>query len=200
MMNILGLTGSVAMGKSTVADMFRDLGVPVHDADASVHALYSDPAFAARVDALFPGTMVGGVIDRARLGSHVLNDTAAMASLEKLVHPAVHAMERDFLADQRAAASPLVVLDIPLLFETGGADRCTHVAVVSAPADMQRARALARPGMTVEKFEAILSRQVSDAEKRACADIVIDTGTTLDDTRAQVKAVVEKLAPGAARP
>ena len=191
-MIVLGLTGSIGMGKSTTAKMFIDEGVPVHDADEAVHRLYSGVA-APLIEARFPGTVVAGVVDRERLGRAVLGDAQAMRDLEAIVHPLVRADSEAFLARHRAAGAPLVVLDIPLLFETGGRDRVDEVLVVTAPAQMQRERVLARPGMTEEKFAAILARQVPDAKKRAEADHVIDTGAGMAAARRMVKALVARL-------
>ncbi|MGE3928503.1 MAG: dephospho-CoA kinase [Lautropia sp.] len=191
-MIVLGLTGSIGMGKSTTAAMFRDVGVPVHDSDEAVHRLYAGPA-APLVEAAFPGTVVDGVVDRARLSEQVLGNREAIGRLERIVHPLVRADADAFLERNRAAGAPLVVLDIPLLFETGGRDRVDKVVVVTAPAEVQRQRVLARPGMTAEKFEAIRARQVPDAEKREQADYVIDTGAGLDGARRAVDAVVAEL-------
>jgi dephospho-CoA kinase len=186
---ILGLTGSIGMGKSTVAQMLRDLGVPVFDADAAVHRLQGpDGALLPAIEEAFPGTTGAGGVDRPRLGAAVFGDRDKLARLEAIVHPAVAAMRLDFLNEN--ADKPLVVFDIPLLYEKGGAQGLDAVAVVSAPASAQRERVLARPGMTVEKFEQILSLQVPDAEKRERADFVIDTGTSLDTTREQVAGIV----------
>ncbi|MBC2670052.1 dephospho-CoA kinase [Novosphingobium piscinae] len=179
------------MGKSAVAAMFADLGVPVFDADATVHALQGPGgALLPAIEAAFPGTTGPDGVDRARLGAAVFGDPAQRRVLEGIVHPAVGAERRAFLA--RHAAAPLVVFDIPLLFETG-ATQVDAVAVVSAPAEVQRARVLARPGMTPEKFAQILALQVPDAEKRARADHVIDTGASLAETRAAVAALVRQL-------
>lgn len=194
-MILLGLTGSIGMGKSTVARFFRDEGVPVYDADAAVHALYADGGAAVGpVGAAFPSAIADGAVDRERLSRLVLNDADALKRLESIVHPLVGAAQMQFLEDARRAGAPVVVLDIPLLFEKGGEKRVDVVAVVSAPADVQRARVLARPGMTVEKFEAILAKQTPDPDKRARADFVIETGGSFDDTRAQVRAVLKALA------
>lgn len=191
-MKILGLTGSIGMGKSTVAGMMRDLGVPVFDADAAVHELQgAHGALVPLIEAEFPGTTGAGGVDRAKLGAAVFGDRDALARLEGIVHPAVAAMRGDFLRDN--AQAPLVVFDIPLLYEKTGDRGLDAVAVVSAPAEVQRERVLARPGMTVEKFEQILGLQVPDAEKRARADFVIDTGTSLDATRKQVAGIVKAL-------
>ena len=191
-MIVLGLTGSIGMGKSTTAAMFREAGVPVHDSDEAVHRLYAGAA-APLVEAAFPGTVVDGVVDRNRLAAQVLGDREAIRRLEAIVHPLVRADAEAFLDRHRRAGARLVVLDIPLLFETGGRGRVDKVVVVTAPAETQRERVLARPGMTPEKFEAILSKQVSDAEKRAMADFVIDTGQGLDHARAAVSAIVSAL-------
>lgn len=189
---LLGLTGSIGMGKSTVAAMLRDLGVPVFDADAAVHELQGPGgALLAPIEAAFPGTTGPEGVKRAELGARVFGNPEALKTLEGIVHPAVARLREAFLADH--ADQPLIVLDIPLLFEKGGNVALDTVVVVSAPADAQRQRVLARPGMTVEKFEQILNLQVPDAEKRARADHVIDTGASLEDTRAQVSALVANL-------
>ncbi|MFO1150176.1 MAG: dephospho-CoA kinase [Alsobacter sp.] len=190
---VLGLTGSIGMGKSTTAGLFREAGVPVHDADATVHALYAGPA-APLIEAAFPGTTGPAGVDRAALGAKVLGDDAAMSRLEAIVHPLVREAEERFLAHARAEGRPVVVLDIPLLFETGGEARCDAVVVVSAPASVQKARVLARPGMTPERFEAILAKQMPDSQKRARADAVIDTGQGIDHARRQVTALLRSLA------
>lgn len=191
----VGLTGSIGMGKSTVAAMLRELGVPVFDADAAVHALQGqDGRLVAAIEAVFPGTTGAAGVDRQRLGARVLGDDAAMARLEAIVHPAVAEERAAFLTAHAGAA--ILVFDIPLLFERGGNTVVDVTLVVSAPADVQRARVLARPGMTPAKFEAILARQLPDAAKRARADHVIDTGTTLAATAAQVAAFVACLARG----
>ncbi len=191
-MIILGLTGSIGMGKSTVAAMFRRLRVPVFDADATVHALQA-PGGAALgpIAAAFPGVVTGGTLDRAALGAAVFGDTARLRTLEAIVHPLVAAARGRFLMRYRTRR--LVVLDIPLLFERGGVEHCDLVAVVSAPADVQRARVLARPGMTAEKYDAILARQTPDADKRARADIVIPTGGSVIVTWRAVRAIVVTL-------
>ena len=192
---ILGLTGSIGMGKSAVAGMFEELGVPVFDADAAVHALQGPGgALLPAIEAAFPGTTGPGGVDRPKLGTAVFGDAAGLKRLEGIVHPAVAAQRAGFLS--RHAATPLIVFDIPLLFEKGGAGGVDAVVVVSAPPDLQRARVLARPGMTAEKFGQILALQVPDAEKRARADFVIDTGCSLDETRAAIKALIAGLAPG----
>ena len=189
---ILGLTGSIGMGKSAVAAMFEGLDVPVFDADAAVHRLQGpDGALLPTIEAAFPGTTGPQGVDRPKLGAAVFGDAQALARLEKIVHPAVGAMRQAFLADH--ADKPLIVFDIPLLFEKGGWEQVDAVLVVSASAEAQRRRVLARPGMTREKFEQILALQFPDAEKRARADHVIDTGVSLAETRHAVQALVHQL-------
>ena len=189
---IVGLTGSIGMGKSTVAAMFADEGVPVFDADAEVHRLQGkDGALLPAIEAAFPGSTGQEGVKRAELGAMVFDDPAALARLEAIVHPAVAEARAAFLA--RHGDAPLVVFDIPLLFEKGGHEAVDRIVVVSAPAEVQRERVLARPGMTAEKFAHILGLQVPDAEKRARADHIIDTGTTLDATRAAVAQLVREL-------
>ncbi|MXO70515.1 dephospho-CoA kinase [Alteraurantiacibacter buctensis] len=191
---ILGLTGSIGMGKSTVAEMFRELGVPVFDADAEVHRMQRPGGeLLPAIEAAFPGTTGPEGVKRSELGARVFSDDTALARLEAIVHPAVRALREAFLIEHWQA--PLVVFDVPLLFEKGGADEVDAVVVVSAPAGVQRARVLAREGMTPDKFAAILSRQMPDAEKRARADHVIDTGTSLAAARTAVKQLVDKLRP-----
>lgn len=192
MMTVLGLTGSIGMGKSTTAKMFVDAGVPVHDSDETVHRLYAGKA-APLVGAAFPGTVIAGSVDRTELARRVLGNAAALKTLETIVHPLVRADADAFLARHRAAGAPLVVLDIPLLFETGGRNRVDKVVVVTAPADIQRARVLARPDMSEEKLAAILAKQVPDAEKRRQADFVIDTGEGMDAARTAVGAIIAEL-------
>lgn len=185
----LGLTGSIGMGKSTVAAMFADEGVPVFDADATVHALQGrGGALVPAIEHAFPGTTSASGVDRAKLGALVLNDSAAIARLEAVVHPAVGAARAAFIARHHAA--PLIVFDIPLLFESGGDAHVDKVAVVSAAPDVQRARVLARPGQSAAKFAAILARQLPDSDKRARADFVIPTDVAPNDTRAAVRAVI----------
>nr|WP_295662354.1 dephospho-CoA kinase [Polymorphobacter sp.] len=188
-MIVLGLTGSIGMGKSTVAAMFRRLKMPVFDADATVHALQAPGGAAiAAIDAAFPGVVADGVLDRVALGAAVFGDGDRLRTLEAIVHPLVAEARARFMVRYRTRQ--LVVLDIPLLYERGGAEQCDLVAVVSAPAEIQRARVLARPGMTPAKFDAILARQVPDAEKQALADIVIPTGGSKIATWRAVKAIV----------
>ena len=191
-MIILGLTGSIGMGKSTTAKMFAEMGVPVNDADAAVHALYQGEAVAP-IEAAFPGTTKTGSVDRAELSRQLANDPSLFKTLEAIVHPLVREKERVFLQRNRDAGAPLVVLDIPLLFETKAEGRVDAVAVVTCDPEIQKERVLKRPGMTEEKFALILSRQVPDQEKRAKADYIIDTSHALDSTRSQVAAIVQTL-------
>jgi dephospho-CoA kinase len=185
----LGLTGSIGMGKSTVAAMFADEGVPVFDADAAVHRLQgSDGALVAEIEAHFPGTTGAEGVNRGALSERVLGEPEQLRQLEALVHPAVAREREAFLA--ASAAAPVVVLDIPLLFEAGGWREVDRIAVVSAPAEVQRTRVLARPGMTAEKFERILARQMPDSEKCARADFVIPTGGSLEETRRAVRRIL----------
>lgn len=196
-MVILGLTGSIGMGKSTTAKLFAEEGVPVHDADAAVHALYEGEA-TPQIEAAFPGTTSGGKVDRQKLGARVVGDAGALKRLEAIVHPLVRKSEQRFLAAARDKGEAVVVLDIPLLFETGGEERVDAVVVVSAPAQEQRRRVLERPGMSEEKFASLLAKQVPDAEKRKRADFVIDTGQGIEPARAQVRAIlaeIDKVAP-----
>ncbi|MDD3799380.1 MAG: dephospho-CoA kinase [Novosphingobium sp.] len=189
---ILGLTGSIGMGKSTVAEMFREAGVPVFDADAEVHKLQGpDGPLLPAIEAAFPGTTGPAGVDRQVLGAKVFGDGDALARLEAIVHPAVAEVRDLFLLEH--AGMPLVVFDVPLLFEKGGWDRVDAIAVVSAPAEVQRRRVLSRPGMTPEKFAHVLELQVPDAQKRTRADYVIDTGTSLAETRAAVGRVIESV-------
>lgn len=192
-MFILGLTGSIGMGKSVTAGLFRARGVPVHDSDAAVHDLYRAAAVAP-VEAAFPGVARDGAIDRAALGARVLDDPAAMKKLESIVHPLVRAASDGFLAQAKAKGAPLVLLDIPLLFETGGEDRCDAILVVTAPAEVQRARVLARPGMTEEKFASILAKQTPDEEKRRRAHFRIDTSHGVEAARRGVDDILRALA------
>lgn len=194
-MILIGLTGSIGMGKSTVAKMFAEAGAPVFDSDAAVHALYArGGAAVAPMSAAFPGVEKDGAIDRQALSAHVLSDPGAIKTIEAIVHPLVGQAQAAFLQQHRDAGTAAVVLDIPLLFEGGRSKFVDKIVVVSAPADAQRERVLARPGMTAEKLDYILSRQVPDAEKRARADVVIDTGCSLDETRAQVRAALDAFA------
>jgi dephospho-CoA kinase len=200
-MKLVGLTGSIGMGKSTTARLFAEAGVPVYDADAAVHQLYAPGGAAVEpLEEEFGDVVVDGAIDRERLSAKVLGDPDAMKRLEAIVHPLVGASRVHFFEKARDAGADIVVLDIPLLFETRGEAAMGAVVVVSAPAEMQRERVLARPGMTTEKFEAILARQVPDAEKRARADFVIDTSQGLEAARAQVNEVLTTLRGGWTRP
>ncbi|MEH3102893.1 MAG: dephospho-CoA kinase [Sphingomonas phyllosphaerae] len=197
-MIVIGLTGSIGMGKSTVAAMFADVGVPVFDADATVHRLQGPGgALVAAIEARFPGTTGPAGVDRAALGQAVLGDDAALRALEAIVHPAVRAERESFLA--RHGDAPLVVFDIPLLFETGGDRDMDFVVVVSASAPVQRERVLARAGMTPKRFDAIYFRQLPDTEKRARADFVIPTDVSLDETRAAVLRVIACVQRGQGR-
>jgi dephospho-CoA kinase len=189
---ILGLTGSIGMGKSTTAKMFAERGVPVNDADGVVHDLYRGKAVPLVAQA-FPEAIVDGVVDRGRLAQAVLGDREALKRLESIVHPLVREAEVAFVAQHRAAGTPLIVLDIPLLFEVGGENRVDRIVVVTAPPEVQRERVLARPGMTEEKFAAIRAKQLPDAEKRARADFVIDTGLGMDSARAAVDRIIGEL-------
>lgn len=191
-MIVLGLTGSIGTGKSTTAGMFHDLGVPVHDADATVHDLYRKEAVAP-VAEKFPEALRDGVIDRKALSAVLAQSPERFGELETIIHPLVRARETAFLDAQRRNGAPLVLLDIPLLYETGGEARVDKVVVVTCDPDMQRQRVLARPGMTEEKFSLILSRQMPDAEKRRRADFLIDTGKGLEAAREQVEEIISKL-------
>jgi len=192
-MFIIGLTGSVGMGKTATARFFAEEGVPVHDADAVVHRLYESGAVSA-IERAFPGTTANGRVDRQKLAARVLGDPAALQRLEAIVHPLVQQAETELLAEAEARGEKVAVLDIPLLLETGGDQRVDAVVVVSAPAEVQYARVLARPGMTLEKLEAILEKQMPDAEKRRRADFVVDTSAGFDAARAQVRAILAAVA------
>jgi dephospho-CoA kinase len=197
-MFILGLTGSIGMGKSTTAKFFAEAGVPVHDADQTVHRLYAGEASAA-IEAAFPGTTTDGKVDRSKLAAQVLGNDAELKRLEAIIHPLVRESEARFLAEAAARGAPVVVLDIPLLFETGGESRVDAVVVVTASPEVQRERVLARPGMTPEKFAALMAKQVPDAEKRRRADFVVDTGQGFDAARAQVRDILARVAKMAKR-
>ncbi|WP_332769947.1 dephospho-CoA kinase [Phenylobacterium sp.] len=200
-MLLLGLTGSIGMGKSTTAAMFREAGIPVYDADAAVADLYVLGGAAVEpLEAAFPGVTKDGVVDREALRTRVLGDDAAMAKLNSIVHPLVGADRVHFFKAAEAAGADMVVLDIPLLYETGGHANMDAVVVVSAPADQQRERVLARPGMTPERLDAILSRQMADAEKRARAHFVVDTGRGLEPARAQVAEIIATMRDPQRRP
>jgi dephospho-CoA kinase len=186
---VIGLTGSIGMGKSTTARFFAEAGAPVYDADAVVHRLYAGEAVPL-VEAAFPGVSTAAGIDRGALAKRVLDDPAALKRLEGIIHPLVRREEMRFLADAERAGAPVVVLDIPLLFETGGERRVDAVVVVTAPPDVQRVRAFSRPGMTEEKFQALQAKQVPDAEKRRRADFVVDTSLGFDFARQQVHGIL----------
>jgi dephospho-CoA kinase len=188
-MFILGLTGSIGMGKSVTAGFFREAGVPVHDSDAVVHRLYEGEAVGP-VEAAFPDVTVDGTIDRAKLSAKLIGNPDAIKRLEAIVHPLVRAVTQRFIEEQKAKGARVVVLDIPLLFETGGEKNVDAVVVVSAPADVQRARVLSRPGMTAERFDALLARQMPDADKRARAHFVVDSSRSFDSARAQVHGIL----------
>jgi dephospho-CoA kinase len=188
----IGLTGSIGMGKSTTAAMFAALGCPVHDADAAVHAIYAGAAVPL-VEAAFPGTVREGAVDRKALSARVLGDPDALRRLEGIVHPLVRAEEARFLEQAAAGGAEFAVLDIPLLFETGRDADMDAVVVVTAPPDVQRARVLARPGMTEETFARILARQMPDADKRARADFIVDTGAGMEAAHAAVVSILRTL-------
>jgi dephospho-CoA kinase len=198
-MRILGLTGSIGMGKSTAAEHFRARGIGVFDADAMVHKLYADAAVPL-IEAAFPGTTAQGQVDRAKLSASLGASQEAFARLEAIIHPLVAGCERDFLAAEHAKGVKFAVLEIPLLFETGGNLKVDTVVVLTTDAATQRARVMARPGMTAERLDAILARQMGDREKRARADFVVDTSGPVADTRAQIDQVLEALdaTPGTA--
>jgi dephospho-CoA kinase len=191
-MFILGLTGSIAMGKSTTAKLFAEEGVAVYDADAAVHRLYEGEA-APEIEAAFPGTTKGGKVDRALLGQRIAGDAEALKFLESIVHPMVGAVRDRFLAEAEARGAGVVVLDVPLLFETGGESRTDAVVVVSAPAAVQRAR-LAERGLPEDRLEALIARQMPDAEKRRRADFVVDTSKGIEDARRQVREILAAVA------
>ncbi|MGD0420183.1 MAG: dephospho-CoA kinase [Xanthobacteraceae bacterium] len=196
---VLCLTGSLGMGKSRTAKFFAEEGVPVHDSDAVVHALYEGEAVPL-VERAFPGAAASGKVDRTKLADMVVGDAAALTRLEAIVHPLVNAAREKFLAEAQACGAPVVVLDVPLLFETGAQRGCDAVVVVSAPPEMQRRRALERPGMTEEKFAALVAKQMPDAEKRRHADFIVDSSRSFEHAHAQVRdilRVVAKLREGA---
>lgn len=195
---VVCLTGSLGMGKSRTAQFFAEEGVPVQDADAVVRELYEGEAVLAIAQA-FPGAVANGKVDRAKLATMVLGDDAALARLEAIVHPLVAAQREKFLAAARANKAKVVLLDVPLLFETRGEQFCDAVVVVSAPADLQRKRAFERPGMTEEKFAALLAKQLPDAEKRKRADFVVDSSQSFDHARAQVRDILRRIATLAKR-
>ena len=197
-MFVLGLTGSIGMGKSTTARLFADEGVPVHDADASVHALYEGEAVPL-VEAAFPGTTDGGKVDRQKLAKMVVGNPQALKRLEAIVHPLVAKARDRFLQAAKVGGSPVAVLDIPLLYETGGEKLVDAVVVVSASPDIQRQRVLERPGMTIEKFEALLAKQMPDAEKRERADFILDSGRGIEAARDQVREILKRVATMSSR-
>jgi dephospho-CoA kinase len=188
-MILLGLTGSIGMGKSTTAKLFAEAGVPVYDADAAVHRLYEGEAVPA-IEAAFPGTTAAGKVDRALLSARVLQDPAAMKQLEQIVHPMLGASRQRFLHDAEQSGAPVAVVDVPLLFETGGENRVDAVVVVTTTSEIQRRRVLARDNMTSETFDTILARQLPDAEKRRRADFVVDTSHGLDPVRARIRDIL----------
>jgi dephospho-CoA kinase len=188
-MIILGLTGSMGMGKSTTAKLFAEAGVPVYDADAAVHRLYEGEAVSA-IEAAFPGTTANGRVDRNRLSAQVVHDPSAMRRLEQIVHPMLGASRQKFLDDAERSGAPVAVVDVPLLFETGGEKRVDAVVVVTTTPEIQRQRILARDNMTGEKLDAILARQLPDAEKRKRADFVVDTSDGLDPVRARIRDIL----------
>ena len=190
-MIILGLTGSIGMGKSTTAKLFAEAGVPVYDADAAVHRLYEGEAVPA-IEAAFPGTTVDGKVDRARLSALVVHDPAAMKQLERIVHPMLGASRKKFLDEAERSGAPVAVVDVPLLYETGGEDRVDAVVVVTTTPEVQRERILARDNMTGEKLDAILARQLPDSEKRKRADFVVDTSHGLEPVRARIRDILEQ--------
>jgi dephospho-CoA kinase len=192
-MFILGLTGSIGMGKSTTAKFFREAGVPVHDSDAVVHRLYAGEAVAP-VEEAFPGTVVHGKVDRAKLSDKLIGNPEAIKRLEAIVHPLVRAVSVRFMQEQAARGARAIVLDIPLLFETGGEKNVDAVVVVSAPPDVQRARVLSRPGITAARLDALLARQMPDAQKRARAHFVVDSSRSFDSARAQVHGILRAVA------
>jgi dephospho-CoA kinase len=190
-MLILGLTGSIGMGKSTTAKLFAEAGVPVYDADAAVHMLYEGEAVPA-IEAAFPGTTMNGKVDRNKLSARVVHDPAAIKQLEQIVHPMLGASRQKFLDDAERSGAPVAVVDVPLLFETGGEKRVDAVVVVTTTPELQRQRILARDNMTSEKLDAILARQLPDAEKRRRADFVVDTSDGLDPVRLRIRDILNE--------
>ena len=190
-MIILGLTGSIGMGKSTAAKLFAEAGVPVYDADATVHMIYEGEA-APAIEAAFPGTTTGGKVDRNRLSAQVVHQPAAIKRLEHILHPMLRSYHQKFLHDAEASGAPIAVVDVPLLFETGGEKRVDAVVVVTTSPEIQRQRILARDGMTGEKLDAILARQLPDAEKRKRADFIVDTSHGLDPVRARIRDILDQ--------
>ena len=192
-MLILGLTGSIGMGKSTTAKLFAEAGVPIYDADATVHRIYQGEA-APAIESAFPGTTVDGKVDRAKLSAKVLHDPAAIKRLEQIVHPMLGASRQKFLDDAEASGALVVVMDIPLLFETGGEKRVDAVVVVTTSPEAQRERIMARGTMTSEALDAILARQLPDTEKRRRADFVVDTSHGLDPVRERIRDILQQVA------
>jgi dephospho-CoA kinase len=192
-MIVLGLTGSIGMGKSTTAKLFAEAGVPVYDADAAVHQLYEGEAVAA-IETAFPGTTVDGKVDRNKLSAQVVHDPAAIKRLEGIVHPMLGASREKFFRDAEQSGAPVAVVDVPLLFETGGDKRVDAVVVVTTTPEIQRQRVLARDNMSVERFDAILARQLPDVEKRRRADFVVDTSHGLDPVRARIRDILNEAA------
>jgi dephospho-CoA kinase len=190
-MHVLGLTGSIGMGKSTTAKLFAEAGVPVYDADATVHKVYEGEAVPL-IEAAFPGTTGNGKVDRVKLSARVVGDDAAMKLLERTVHPLLRKHHQKFLEDAAASGAPVAVVDVPLLYETGGESRVDAVVVVTTSPEAQRARILARDNMTAEKLDAILARQMPDAEKRKRADFVVDTSDGLEPVRAAIKDILAR--------
>ena len=190
-MILLGLTGSIGMGKSTTAKLFAEAGVPVYDADATVHSLYEGEAVPA-IEAAFPGTTANGKVDRHRLSAQVVHDPAAIKRLEGIVHPMLGASRQRFLRDAEQSGAPVAVVDVPLLYETGGEKRVDAVVVVTTTPEIQRERILARENMTGEKLDALLARQLPDAEKRKRADFVVDTSHGLDPVRARIRDILKE--------
>ena len=191
-MIVLGLTGSIGMGKSTTAKLFAEAGVPVYDADATVHQLYEGEA-APAIEAAFPGTTADGKVDRQKLSARVVHDPAAMKQLEQIVHPMLGASRQKFFADAERAGAPVTVVDVPLLYETGGEKRVDAVVVVTTSPETQRARIMARGTMTSEALDSILARQLPDAEKRKRADFVVDTSHGLDPVRVQIRDILQQV-------
>lgn len=195
-MIVLGLTGSIGMGKSTTAKFFKQKGIPVYDADETVHQLYQDESVIKRITAIFDDCLTDNHIDRAKISRQIVQDPAKLVSLEKIIHPLVREKENAFVATHRKNGDKLVVLDIPLLFETGGLERVDKIAVVSAPMEIQRQRVLQRDGWTEEKFQAVLARQISDSEKRMRADFIIDTSKGLEYAENEVDNIISHLIGG----
>ena len=191
-MLILGLTGSIGMGKSTTAKLFTEAGVPVYDADATVHRIYEGEA-APAIEAAFPGTTVNGRVDRARLSERVMHDPAAIRRLEQIVHPMLRSHHQKFLEEAEKSGAPVAVMDVPLLYETGGETRVDAVVVVTTSPEVQRERILARENMTGEKLDALLARQLPDAEKRKRADFVVDTSHGLDPVRSRIRDILDQV-------